>query len=62
MSPWPLTMAKTSQEFVAILRAINNAGLDQVVIERVELHRVSSDAKHTLTLMVSTAANSKMLT
>jgi len=46
----------------ATLWAVNDAGLDQVVMEWVELYRVSTDAKSILTLTVCTAADSKMLT
>lgn len=46
-----------SQEFVTILQAINDGGLDQVVMETVELHGVTSDAKPPLTTTVCPVAN-----
>lgn len=53
-------MQKASQELAAILHAISDGGLDWVVLERVELHSVTSDAKHSLTPKVGRIADPKM--
>lgn len=43
--PWAAHNRKAGQEFFATLWAISDTGLDQVVMEWVELHCVSNDAK-----------------